>query len=71
LKKPFTVKVPASSGNLGAGFDVLGLALNLHSELRVQVLNSSPGAPMIRVHGEGEFGLNTAAQAAAQAVWPF
>jgi homoserine kinase len=54
LKKPFTVKVPASSGNLGAGFDVLGLALNLHSELRVQVLNSSPGAPMIRVHGEGE-----------------
>jgi homoserine kinase len=54
MKRPFTVKVPASSGNLGAGFDVLGLSLKLHSELRVQILSPKPGKPMIRVHGEGE-----------------
>ena len=29
-----TVRVPASSANLGPGFDALGLALNLHLECR-------------------------------------
>jgi homoserine kinase len=57
LKRPFTVKVPASSGNLGVGFDVLGLSLGLYSELRVHVLNKRPGKPMIRVLGEGEAAL--------------
>ncbi len=32
---PFTVRVPASSANLGAGFDTLGLALSLHLDLRI------------------------------------
>ncbi len=32
----------------------MGLSLNLHSELRVHVLSKRPGAPMIRVLGEGE-----------------
>ncbi len=31
-KTPFTVKVPATSANLGPGFDCLGLALNLWNE---------------------------------------
>ncbi len=31
-KKPVAVRVPASSANLGPGFDVLGLALDLHLE---------------------------------------
>ena len=31
----FGVRVPASSANLGAGFDALGLALSLYLELRV------------------------------------
>ncbi|MAT04481.1 MAG: homoserine kinase [Acidimicrobiaceae bacterium] len=31
----WSVRVPASSANLGAGFDVLGLALTLHAELGV------------------------------------
>lgn len=30
------VKVPASSANLGPGFDAIGLALGLHDELRVE-----------------------------------
>jgi homoserine kinase len=33
--RDFEVRVPASSANLGAGFDVLGLALSLHLHLRV------------------------------------
>ena len=31
-QSPVAVRVPASSANLGPGFDVLGLALNLHLE---------------------------------------
>lgn len=31
-----TVSVPASTSNLGPGFDVLGLALNLHNRIRVR-----------------------------------
>lgn len=33
--KPFLVKVPASSGNVGPGFDSMGLAVNLFLELEV------------------------------------
>ena len=32
---PFTVRVPATSANLGPGFDALGLALSLANEVRV------------------------------------
>ncbi len=32
---PWVVRVPASSANLGAGFDVLGMALTLHAEVGV------------------------------------
>ncbi len=31
-QRPVAVRVPASTANLGPGFDVLGLALNLHLE---------------------------------------
>jgi len=31
----WAIRVPASSGNLGAGFDVLGMALTLHAEIGV------------------------------------
>lgn len=44
------VRVPATSANLGPGFDALGLALALHDELEVHVL----GAPGVRVDVEGE-----------------
>ena len=32
---PWAIRVPASSANLGAGFDVLGMAVTLHAEVGV------------------------------------
>ncbi len=54
MKKYFTIKVPASSGNLGPGFDVLGMALSLHNELRVEILGTKPAAPVMVISGEGQ-----------------
>lgn len=42
-RKSFEVSVPASTANLGAGFDCLGLALELFLKVRATVL-SKPGA---------------------------
>ena len=44
------MRVPATSANLGPGFDVLGLALGLHDEVEVAV---TPGGLSIEVSGEG------------------
>ncbi|MCA1943092.1 MAG: homoserine kinase [Yonghaparkia sp.] len=46
-----TVRVPASSANLGPGFDTLGLALASYDELEVAV-RDEPGAT-VEVHGVG------------------
>ncbi|WP_085369391.1 homoserine kinase [Leifsonia sp. NCR5] len=46
-----TVKVPATSANLGPGFDTLGLALALYDELQVSV-RDEPGAT-VEVIGVG------------------
>jgi homoserine kinase len=46
-----TVKVPATSANLGPGFDTLGLALALYDDLEVRV-RDEPGAT-VEVHGVG------------------
>ena len=46
------VRVPASTSNLGPGFDCLGLALKLYNELRVEKL-SERGAPVVEIAGEG------------------
>ena len=62
MKKRVSVTVPASSGNIGPGFDVLGLALTLRNELRVRVLDANPGRPLVRVQGEGEGKLPTVAE---------
>ncbi|WP_438855254.1 homoserine kinase [Agromyces sp. M3QZ16-3] len=45
------VKVPATSANLGPGFDTLGLALARYDELEVEVVGSGLE---IEVHGVGE-----------------
>jgi len=45
------VQVPASSANLGPGFDCLGLALNLHDRYMAQVMDE-PGVD-VDVTGEG------------------
>ncbi len=47
--RPFRVSVPASSANLGPGFDTLGLALNLWNETEF-----TSGAPRFRLEVQGE-----------------
>ena len=46
-----TVSVPATSANLGPGFDALGLALSLRDEVTVRT--ESDSAPDVTVHVEG------------------
>jgi len=46
-----TVRVPATSANLGPGFDTLGLALSLYDELTVTAVDE-PGV-LVDVHGIG------------------
>src|SRR5580658_8333864 len=43
IMKSVTVLVPASSANLGPGFDVLGVALGLFNEVRATAEGSSKG----------------------------
>jgi homoserine kinase len=45
------VRTPATSANLGPGFDVLGLALSLHDEVHAEVIGEGL---RIEVSGEGE-----------------
>ncbi|MHA7238338.1 homoserine kinase [Arthrobacter sp. TMS1-12-1] len=45
------VRVPATSANLGPGFDSLGLALSLHDTVRVRTTTS--GTTTVRPTGEG------------------
>jgi homoserine kinase len=52
-----TVQVPATSANLGAGFDTFGLALDLH--LAARTLPRTPGAPRVVTRGEGADGIPT------------
>ncbi|MFT4299576.1 MAG: homoserine kinase [Aeromicrobium sp.] len=47
---PVTVRVPATSANLGPGFDALGLALDLYDELTVEATESGLHIDVI---GEG------------------
>jgi len=47
-----TVRVPATSANLGPGFDCLGLALDLYNTVTLD-LASHPAQPHVDVHGEG------------------
>ncbi|MEJ7635173.1 homoserine kinase [Aeromicrobium sp.] len=51
---PVSVRTPASSANLGPGFDALGLALSLHDDLTAEVLESKGDERLeITVTGEG------------------
>lgn len=54
LSGQVSVTVPATSANLGPGFDALGLALDLRDRVTAEVLDAAPGAgPEITVEGEG------------------
>jgi homoserine kinase len=62
------VHVPATSANLGPGFDCMALALDLWNEV---ILDSTPGEVAVAVDGEGarllpKDGKNRVAQAAVQ-----
>jgi homoserine kinase len=48
---PVTVRVPATSANLGPGFDALGLALTLHDVVEARII---PAGVTIEVSGAGE-----------------
>ncbi|GAA1726927.1 homoserine kinase [Aeromicrobium alkaliterrae] len=50
LQTPVTVRVPATSANLGPGFDTLGLALDLYDEITVEAV---PSGLHIDVTGAG------------------
>src|SRR3984957_9945695 len=50
LEGPARVRVPATSANLGPGFDALGLALALHDEVEAWIL---PAGVSIEITGEG------------------
>lgn len=50
VRGPVTVEVPATSANLGPGFDCLGLALDLHDTLTAEVVESGL---VVEVEGEG------------------
>ena len=56
----FEVRVPASTSNLGAGFDCFGLALRLYLTVRATVVDSAGEACRVRSRGEGA-GLSRAA----------
>ncbi|GGJ04777.1 homoserine kinase [Saccharopolyspora subtropica] len=47
------VTVPASTANLGSGFDTLGLALALHDEVHVRIVEGEPGTAQVTVEGQG------------------
>ena len=51
IGRKVSVKVPATSANLGPGFDPLGMALSYYDELVVEAVAGS-GA-VVEVHGEG------------------
>lgn len=52
MGKKIIVNVPASTANLGPGFDVLGMALNLYNTVVLEKMDS--GCQIIEVKGEGE-----------------
>jgi homoserine kinase len=57
----FEVRVPASTANLGAGFDCLGLALQLYLAVRATVQPREDARTIVRSHGiDGSANLPTA-----------
>ncbi|KIK70377.1 hypothetical protein GYMLUDRAFT_32381 [Collybiopsis luxurians FD-317 M1] len=56
MSRQFTIRVPATSANIGPGFDVVGLSLSLHLTLTVSIPPPSDqphSAPSITYSGEG------------------
>jgi homoserine kinase len=56
---PVLVLAPATTANLGPGFDCLGMALDLWNLVEVLPPSTSEGDPLVEVTGEGEGELPT------------
>jgi homoserine kinase len=54
LGRPVVVRVPATSANLGPGFDCLGLAFDVYDVVTVEAFEPEPGAPTAEITVEGE-----------------
>lgn len=52
-ERSFLVRVPASTANLGAGFDCIGLALNLYLTVTARIVPGTSDACHLHVTGEG------------------
>ena len=54
-KQTVIVRVPATTANLGPGFDCLGMALDLWNQVRVEVVDTSARSdgPVVLVQGQG------------------
>src|SRR6266699_6532849 len=61
LPTSVAVLTPATSANLGPGFDTLGLALQLYNRFDVEVIEGDPQTPHIDVHGALGSGLSMGA----------
>lgn len=60
IEKEIVVSVPASTANLGPGFDTLGLALSLHSKIKFTLLKKNdPGVPLITFGNDNSCALTT------------
>lgn len=59
LPASVTVLTPATSANLGPGFDSLGLALQLYNRFEVEESGDDPHLPAIEIHGTLGAGLDT------------
>ena len=53
IGRSFSVQVPASTANLGPGFDCIGLALKLYLTVRARVVPGTSEACRLRIMGEG------------------
>ncbi|QBD82095.1 homoserine kinase [Ktedonosporobacter rubrisoli] len=58
LPASVTVLTPATSANLGPGFDSLGLALQLYNRFEIEEGGSDPSNPYIEIHGSLGAGLS-------------
>jgi len=54
--RSFSVRVPASTANLGAGFDCFGLALKLYLTVSARVVPDANVPSQVRMSGEGSDG---------------
>ncbi len=59
MKNNGLIRVPATSANLGPGFDCLGLALDLYNEIEYEILEEE-GAFELSIQGEGKESLSQA-----------